>query len=364
MQRVVSINLNGTVYQLEEHGYNALFAYLDATETQLKDSPNRAQALADVERAVAEKCQACLGPHKTLVTAAEIDRIISEMAPAAGRPATAAGAPGAQRSTSDGTGDKARTGSQAHRRLYQIREGGMIGGVCLGLAAFLNIDVTVIRILFAVFAIVTGGWGILAYVALMFILPRATTREQALGAAAFGSDAGSQSQWPWDRDGWPWDRHSWPWDRHGWPWDRDQRRAALWGYGGSPVLGTIVLVVFVMIAFAWLSFWMRSGVVFGQPLFWGGPFLWGAPHWVGIVLFFVLFRFLLMPLRMARWGGYGHPGYGPYPHPLDPFLAVWHTLVWLGTMIFIGWLAYHYIPEVREFIQHFQTDWSDGRFRV
>jgi len=64
MQRVVSITLDGNVYQLEERGYNALFAYLDAMETQLKDDPNRAQTLAGVERTVAEKCQACIEPHK------------------------------------------------------------------------------------------------------------------------------------------------------------------------------------------------------------------------------------------------------------------------------------------------------------
>src|SRR5712672_535235 len=89
MQRVVSITLDGNVYQLEERGYNALFAYLDAMETQLQDDPNRAQALADIERAVAEKCQACIEPHKSAVTAAEIDRIISEMAPIPVRPAVA-----------------------------------------------------------------------------------------------------------------------------------------------------------------------------------------------------------------------------------------------------------------------------------
>ena len=52
MQRVVSINLNGNAYQLEENGYNALFAYLDAIEAHLKDDPNRAQLLADLEEKV------------------------------------------------------------------------------------------------------------------------------------------------------------------------------------------------------------------------------------------------------------------------------------------------------------------------
>ena len=34
MQRIVSINLNGNVYQLEENGYTALFAYLDAVHRE------------------------------------------------------------------------------------------------------------------------------------------------------------------------------------------------------------------------------------------------------------------------------------------------------------------------------------------
>jgi len=79
----------------------------------------------------------------------------------------------------------------------------MIGGVCLGLATFLSVDVTIIRILFALFAVATGGWGILAYVAMMFILPHATTREQASSATYASGPAGPQS-WPWERDGWPW----------------------------------------------------------------------------------------------------------------------------------------------------------------
>src|SRR4249920_3621063 len=88
MQRVVSINLNGSVYPLEENGYTALFAYLDAFESRLKDAPDRAQLIADIERRIAEKCQACLEPHKAMITTAEVARIISEMDPVPDQPAT------------------------------------------------------------------------------------------------------------------------------------------------------------------------------------------------------------------------------------------------------------------------------------
>jgi phage shock protein PspC (stress-responsive transcriptional regulator) len=222
--------------------------------------------LADIERSIAEKCQACFAPHKTVITSGEIDRIISEMEPVASQPAIAADAAGAQDSPGPGTGEKTRTESQANKRLYQIREGGIIGGVCLGLATFFNIDVTVIRIVFVLFAVATGGWGILAYAALMYMLPRATTREQA------ESTSNAPPQWPWDRDGWPWDRHGWPWDRdqkRAW---RDEQRATRWRYGGPPPGDTLVIIICVILAFAWLSFWMRGGVLFGGPFFWRGPF--------------------------------------------------------------------------------------------
>jgi phage shock protein PspC (stress-responsive transcriptional regulator) len=301
MQRVVSINLDGNVYPLDEKGYTALFAYLDATDARLKDSADRARILADIERTIAEKCQACLGPHKTVITAGEIERILSELEPVPGPPADAGRAPAAAGAANAGTGEKAPKEGRPHRRLYQIREGGMVGGVCLGLATYLNIDVTVVRILFVLFAISTGGWGFLAYGGLMFILPHATTREQAQ------SPSYGEQQWPWDRDGWPW-------DRDGWPWDRDERRQARYEQrqarheqrmersryrGGSPVLSALVIAFFVMLAFSWLTFWTRGGSVFdlqfpwGGPFFWGGPFYWGFPHWFGIVLFFIVFRFVL-----------------------------------------------------------------------
>src|SRR5580765_6430996 len=234
MQRVVSINLNGNAYQVEENGYNALFAYLDALDAQLKDNPDRAQRLAEVEARAAELCQTCLAPHKTVVTSMEVDRILAELGPIPAQPAAEANRPadGGSRSTSGASAAPGTAGSSAqgsssagpsshgawvHRRLYQIREGSMISGVCVGLAEYMRIDVTFIRVMFVLFALVTSGWGILAYAALMFVVPRVDTR-----AAAGDYDASGTMpphRWPWD-DGWWWDKHGWPWDKHGWPWDQ------------------------------------------------------------------------------------------------------------------------------------------------
>ena len=49
MQKVISVNLNGNVYQLDESGYDTLREYLASAEQQLRDNPDRADIMADLE---------------------------------------------------------------------------------------------------------------------------------------------------------------------------------------------------------------------------------------------------------------------------------------------------------------------------
>ncbi len=58
------------------------------------------------------------------------------------------------------------------KRLYRSRRERMIGGVCGGLAEYLNTDPTLIRVIFALVTLFTGGvGGILVYLALLLIIP-------------------------------------------------------------------------------------------------------------------------------------------------------------------------------------------------
>ncbi len=106
MQKVVTINLNGNAYQTDEAGYTALIAYLEGAERSLKDNPDRAEILADLEQAIADKCRGFLGPHKTVVTAAEVEQIIREMGPVEG--SGAADAPPGDGSAQQGVGRSRR----------------------------------------------------------------------------------------------------------------------------------------------------------------------------------------------------------------------------------------------------------------
>ena len=86
MQKVISINLNGIAYQLEEGGYTVLQDYLSRAERELKDNPDRVEIMRDLEQAIADKCQRFLGPHKAIVTEAEVAQIVAEMGPVTSGP--------------------------------------------------------------------------------------------------------------------------------------------------------------------------------------------------------------------------------------------------------------------------------------
>ncbi len=57
------------------------------------------------------------------------------------------------------------------KKLYKVNEGKMIDGVCAGIAEYLNLDPTVVRVLWAVISCF-GGLGVVAYIICALIMPR------------------------------------------------------------------------------------------------------------------------------------------------------------------------------------------------
>lgn len=57
------------------------------------------------------------------------------------------------------------------KKLCKISEGKIIDGVCGGIAEYLNIDPTVVRLLWVVFSL-AGGSGILLYIIAAILMPR------------------------------------------------------------------------------------------------------------------------------------------------------------------------------------------------
>lgn len=64
------------------------------------------------------------------------------------------------------------------KRLYRSRKEAMVGGVCGGLAEYIGIDPTIVRIGFAVMMLM-GGVGVLAYFLAWIIVPEARPGQES-----------------------------------------------------------------------------------------------------------------------------------------------------------------------------------------
>jgi phage shock protein C len=62
------------------------------------------------------------------------------------------------------------------KRLVRIKEGRMLGGVCGGIAKYLDIDPVIIRILWVAFTLVVGV-GLLVYVVAWILIPEEAEEE-------------------------------------------------------------------------------------------------------------------------------------------------------------------------------------------
>ncbi len=57
-----------------------------------------------------------------------------------------------------------------NKKLYKIREGKMLAGVCGGIAEYFDLDPTVIRLAWILFSALGGG-GIIAYIICAIVFP-------------------------------------------------------------------------------------------------------------------------------------------------------------------------------------------------
>ena len=56
------------------------------------------------------------------------------------------------------------------KKLYRDKQNEKVAGVCAGLADYLNIDVTIIRLIWVLF-VLCAGTGALAYIACALVIP-------------------------------------------------------------------------------------------------------------------------------------------------------------------------------------------------
>jgi phage shock protein PspC (stress-responsive transcriptional regulator) len=365
MNKVITINLGGNAYQLEEGGYDALRAYLESAAAKLQGNPDRDEILSDIERAIAEKFRALLASHKNVVETKEVATVLAEMGSVEVEPTEAAdkGASGA--GTASGasgqkrTGEKTAESSGTPRRLYRIQEGAMIAGVCNGIAAYVNIDPTLVRLAFVLLTLFWGT-GLLVYVVMAVVVPEARSPEEK--AAASGFPATAQEFIRRAKEGYYKAMKGFPDRKARREWQRQFKRemrahADQWrcnwhsywaenapvhpGIGFAlPFLSLLQGAATVVWICAIISL-LATGAIFGLVL----PA--NVPVWVAALLLLIAYGILVAPLKFARRSCYWGLGRARWAWS---FVYLMDAIVWLTVVFVLLWLAFQFHPELQDAI--------------
>jgi phage shock protein PspC (stress-responsive transcriptional regulator) len=356
MRKVTTINLNNNAYQIDEDGYDALRAYLDRAERALANNPDRDEIISDLEQAIADKCRLALGPHKTVVSVAEIERILAEMGPVAG------GADDASSNTAGGAGAAGAAAESAQgaagyrpRRLYRIREGQTWAGICQGLAAFAGVDVTLVRVAVVLITIFTGFFpGFFIYILMCFLIPVAATPEEL--AAAYGQPFRAQEvvdrvkkkhdEWRSDRGNHRM-RHSW-WSPQTVPTPPPGYAARVTGGIMLPILTVMSAVWFAAMAtvayLVWQG-WNRMGFHNWPPGNWEGYN--DFPRWAAIVAVVAIYALLAIPIGTARRASLHYANGGR----LHGWADAWSGLLWFALVAVMLLGAWFWMPQAEQLLR-------------
>ena len=174
MKKVININFQGRILPIEEMAYENLKHYIESLRTYFDQEEGKDEIINDIECRVAELCEDRLKKGAVCISEEDIDLIISSI----GRPADFDAQDGFEANTNAGSNQSQANaqntdGQTYQKRLYRDEQNKVLGGVCAGIANYLNLDPIIIRILW----ILLFGISFFAYLLLWIAVPSTSVKE-------------------------------------------------------------------------------------------------------------------------------------------------------------------------------------------
>ncbi len=174
MKKIIQVNLSGRILFIEEPAYEQLQQYLASLRAHFAKEESREEILNDIEGRIAELLHEILQRGSDRITSVELEGVIASI----GRPEDFEEA--ADASMADTTSTASVPYVDTHqKRLYRDTDDKVLGGVCSGIASYLGIDPTIVRLLFAIITFGGFGTGFVIYLALWILLPKRSLRGQS-----------------------------------------------------------------------------------------------------------------------------------------------------------------------------------------
>jgi phage shock protein PspC (stress-responsive transcriptional regulator) len=174
MKKVININFSGRLINIEEDAYTQLQTYIESLKKYFSNEEGKEEIIADIENRIAEIFYDKQNKGLAAITTIEVDEIIATI----GKPEDFGEPEEANTQNSSNTSSEQK--QYVHRgKLYRNANDKMLGGVCSGIAAYFNIDIVLVRVIFAIL-LFGAGVGFLLYIILWIVLPESNSVETSL----------------------------------------------------------------------------------------------------------------------------------------------------------------------------------------
>ncbi len=190
MKKTITVNLGGRAFLITEEAYNSLNDYLDSLATSFKGHESAGEIIADIESRISELCEKRLAQsHGNTIELDLVNEMINRMGkPEAMMPDEEQASSESNESNNSGkeknsTADNIKEffdKMDLNKKYYLDTDDRMVGGVISGLAAYLKIDVTILRIIALIATIATGILGVVIYLIVWCIAPTANNTSEKL----------------------------------------------------------------------------------------------------------------------------------------------------------------------------------------
>lgn len=164
MKKIINVAIGGCSFVIDEEAYNTLDNYIIRFKEQQKGKSSGSDAVYELENRIADLLKERLGNNEVVD-----DRMAQEVTGMLGYAESVNPAPKGCYSGTDG--------ERPVRRLFRDPDGKKIAGVCSGIALFLGVDVTLLRIIFLV-ALICGSAGFWIYLVIWIASPEARNAEE------------------------------------------------------------------------------------------------------------------------------------------------------------------------------------------
>ncbi|MFZ4262854.1 PspC domain-containing protein [Sphingobacterium sp. HJSM2_6] len=208
MNKTIIININSIVFHIEEDAYETLRSYMIEIKRHFGKSEDSKEILEDIENRIAEMFSDRIKTgRKEVINMTDVNEVIGQMGRVSDFETEIAEEEKVERQDfsfnneeepampEDKTEEPKQTEpnfTQLHttKKLMRDMDDRVIGGVCSGLGVYFGIDSKWIRVIFILFFLF-GGSGVLLYVVLWAVMPKALTRTDKM--AMRGEEANLQN---------------------------------------------------------------------------------------------------------------------------------------------------------------------------